>query len=197
MRLRRWNRYCGLWRRGVGLGSRFVGRGSLYRRAYWLVCTGIWNGLAGYVHSTCQSSCPDRLRAYTEDHGELVDHHLGTSQMVDTVEHIRALEFAPLHIMEIEAPDDGHHDVCRRSNPILSLDSRGTRINPGYQRNGSNIKFAKPGFTIALFLVLIASQGKVRNVDGVANDDYCQPGCAWHHDHMTFYYRLYILAIAL
>lgn len=93
--------------------------------------------------------------------------------MVDTVEHIRALEFAPLHIMEVKAPDDGHDDACKRSNPILSLDSRETRINPGYRGNGSNVKVAKLGFfIIALFLVFIASQGeKVRNVDGVANDD--------------------------
>lgn len=67
--------------------------------------------------------------------------------------------------------------MLAREVTLLSLDSRETRINPGYQRNGSNVKVAKLGFSImAWFLVFIASQGKkVRNVDGVANDGLCKP----------------------
>lgn len=50
--------------------------------------------------------------------------------MVNAVEHIRAPEFAPLHIMEVEAPDDGHDDGCKRSNPMSSFKLQGNEDQP-------------------------------------------------------------------
>lgn len=47
--------------------------------------------------------------------------------------------------------------VAREVTLCQVLNSRETRINPGYQRNGSNVKVGKLGFfIIALFLVFIA-----------------------------------------
>ena len=61
-------------------------------------------------HIVRQSGCANRLGAYTENHGQLVDDKLGAAKVVITVaEHIRALEFAPLHVAQVEAPDDWCH----------------------------------------------------------------------------------------
>lgn len=47
-----------------------------------------------------------------EDHGALVDAEFCAAQMVVRVaEHVAALELAPLHVLQIEAPNDRHGGV--------------------------------------------------------------------------------------
>lgn len=60
------------------------------------------------VHVLGEGGGPDRLRADTEDHGDLIDDHLGATKVVLGIEHVGGFEFAPLHLSEVEPPDDCH-----------------------------------------------------------------------------------------
>ena len=60
------------------------------------------------IHVFGEGGSPDRLGADTEDHGDLIDDHLGATKVVFGVEHVGGFEFAPLHLSEVEPPDDCH-----------------------------------------------------------------------------------------
>ena len=99
MMRRRWSRYCRRRFRDVGFGFRLVGRGSLLTYLVSiresLTCSGQKEKL------TRQRRRPNRLRTNTENHSELIDNHLCATEMIYAGEHVGALEFAPLHFMEI------------------------------------------------------------------------------------------------
>ncbi len=57
---------------------------------------------------TIKCSGADGLGDDAEDHGELVDDELCAAEVVVGVPHVARLELAPLYVVQVEAPDDGH-----------------------------------------------------------------------------------------
>jgi hypothetical protein len=57
---------------------------------------------------TSQRSSAQTLTDDSEDHSELIDDELRTTQMVLVVPHVAALELAPLHLLHVETPYHRH-----------------------------------------------------------------------------------------
>jgi hypothetical protein len=70
-----------------------------------------WVGVRGEgtgLERTRQHCGPETLAHYAENHGELVDCESRAAEVVFVVPHVAVLELAPLDLVQVEAPDDGH-----------------------------------------------------------------------------------------
>jgi len=67
------------------------------------------------INEVGQYSSGQGLGEHAEDQSALVDNELGSSKVIGIIPHVRALEFRPFDLGEVESPDHWRHDMGKQS----------------------------------------------------------------------------------